>query len=269
MRESEVRSQKSEAGETRQLNPPSAIGNARSRKLPFILVNMAMTADGKIATANRAVSSFGSGRDREHLLELRATADAVMAGARTVNSNAINMGPGPAKFRRLRLKRGLAEYNLRVIASGSGTVNSNAKVFKHRFSPILILTTRRASREKLNQLRALADEVKICGAKEIDFREALRWLREKWAVKRLLCEGGGELNGALFRAGLVDELHLTVCPKIFGGRYAPTIADGEGFPKLAAAARFQLKSAKRTGDEMFLVFKIRRKVQTGLQQLPT
>jgi 2,5-diamino-6-(ribosylamino)-4(3H)-pyrimidinone 5'-phosphate reductase len=186
-----------------------------------------------------------------------------------VNSNAINMGPGPAKFRRLRLKRGLAEYNLRVIASGSGTVNSNAKVFKHRFSPILILTTRRASREKLNQLRALADEVKICGAKEIDFREALRWLREKWAVKRLLCEGGGELNGALFRAGLVDELHLTVCPKIFGGRYAPTIADGEGFPKLAAAARFQLKSAKRTGDEMFLVFKIRRKVQTGLQQLPT
>ena len=52
-------------------------------KPPFVLVNMAMTADGKIATANRAVASFGSVRDREHLLELRATADAVMAGART------------------------------------------------------------------------------------------------------------------------------------------------------------------------------------------
>ena len=51
--------------------------------LPFVLINMAMTADGKIATANRRVSSFGSPRDQDHLLQLRATADAVMAGART------------------------------------------------------------------------------------------------------------------------------------------------------------------------------------------
>ncbi len=80
-------------------------------KLPFVLVNMAMTADGKIATANRAVSSFASARDHEHLLALRATADAVMAGARTVDSAPINLGPGPAKFRRERLKHGLAEYN--------------------------------------------------------------------------------------------------------------------------------------------------------------
>ena len=75
---------------------------AQSPKLPFVLVNMAMTADGKIATANRAVSSFGSARDHDHLLELRATADAVMAGARTVDLNPINMGPGPAMVRRRR-----------------------------------------------------------------------------------------------------------------------------------------------------------------------
>ncbi|MCX6896927.1 MAG: dihydrofolate reductase family protein, partial [Verrucomicrobia bacterium] len=94
MKKSEVRSQKPE--------------------LPFVFVNMAMTADGKIATSNRAASSFGSRRDHDHLLELRATADAVMAGARTVDLNPINLGPGAAKFRRLRLKHGLAEYNLRV-----------------------------------------------------------------------------------------------------------------------------------------------------------
>ena len=76
--------------------------------LPFVLINMAMTADGKIATANRLVSSFGSPRDQDHLLRLRATADAVMAGARTADLNPINMGPGPAKYRRLRLRRGLA-----------------------------------------------------------------------------------------------------------------------------------------------------------------
>src|ERR1039458_6082484 len=106
---------------------------------------MAMTADGKIATANGAVSSFGSRRDHDHLLELRATADAVMGGARTADLNPINMGPGPAKYRRLRLRRGLAELNLRIIVSGSGTVNPRAEVFRRGFSPIIILTTRRAT----------------------------------------------------------------------------------------------------------------------------
>jgi riboflavin-specific deaminase-like protein len=219
-----------------------------------VLVNMAMTADGKSATANRAIASFGSALDHNHLLELRATADAVMCGARTVNSAKINLGPGRAKFRRSRLQHGLAEYNVRVLVSGSGSINPQAEVFKHRFSPIIILTTERTSTAKLRQLRALADEIKIFGQTEINFHNALRWLRARWNVERLLCEGGGELNDALFRAGLVDELHLTVCPKVFGGRTAPTIADGAGCLKLADAAQFKLKAARRVGDEMFLVY---------------
>lgn len=221
---------------------------------PFVFVNMAMTADGKIATANRAVSTFGSKRDHEHLLELRATADAVMSGARTVDSAQINLGPGGKKYQRLRLKRGLAEHNLRLIVSGSGSINPDAEIFKHKFSPLIILTTARASASSRRRLQGLAAEVKVCGATEINFQAALRWLRKKWGVKRLLCEGGGDLNDALFRAGLVDELHLTVCPKIFGGRNAPTIAEGIGFETLTAAAQFELRSSRRVGDEMFLVY---------------
>jgi riboflavin-specific deaminase-like protein len=225
-----------------------------SAKLPFVLVNMAITADGKIATANRAVSSFGSQRDKDHLLELRATADAVMSGAGTVNSGPITLGPGPAKYRRARVHRGLAEYNLRLITSGSGGVDPKAEIFKQTFSPIIILTTGRASADKLKTLREVATEIKILGPREINFRTALQWLREKWKVKRLLCEGGGELNDALFRAGLVDEVHLTICPKIFGGRTAPTIAEGVGVSKLSQAAQFKLKSMKRIGDELFVIY---------------
>lgn len=230
----------------------------RNAKLPFVFVNMAMSADGKIATANRAVSSFGSARDHENLLKLRATADAVMCGARTADLNDINLGPGGKRFQRLRRKRGLAEFNLRILVSGSGTINPNAEVFKHSFSPIIVLTTERMSTSARRQLLARASEVIVCGRREIDFPAVLKWLRQERKVKRLLCEGGGELNDALFRAGLVDELHLTVCPKIFGGRTAPSIADGLGFPSLAAAARFQLKSSRRVGDEMFLVFERQR-----------
>jgi 2,5-diamino-6-(ribosylamino)-4(3H)-pyrimidinone 5'-phosphate reductase len=228
----------------------------KTQDLPFVSVNMAMTADGKIATANRAASSFGSARDHEHLLELRAQADAVMSGARTVDLNSINLGPGPARFRRLRLQRGLSEYNLRVIVSGSGSINPRAVVFRHRFSPIIVLTTQRMPAATRQRLERLGAEIKICGRREINFRTTLRWLRGQRGVKRLLCEGGGELNDALFRAGLVNELHLTVCPKIFGGRDAPTIAQGLGFEKLVAAARFQLQSARRVGAEMFLHYAV-------------
>jgi len=75
-------------------------------------------------------------------------------------------------------------------------------------------------------LESISDEVKIFGKQNVDIDKALRWLRAKWNVKRLLCEGGGELNAAIVTAGLVDELHLTISPVIFGGRAAPTLADG-------------------------------------------
>ena len=231
--------------------------NPAAAKLPFVFINMAMTADGKIATTNRAVSSFGSARDHAHLLELRATADAVMAGARTIDLNPVNLGPGPARYRRQRLRRGLREYNLRVIVSGSGSVDPEAELFRHRFSPLILLTTARASRRRLDRLRALVDELRVCGESEIDFLETLRWLRREWGVKRLLCEGGGELNDALFRAGLVNQLHLTICPRIFGGRSGPTIVDGIGTGALANATQLVPRSAKRVGDEMFLVYDVK------------
>ncbi len=216
---------------------------------------MAMSADGKIATANRAVSTFSSGSDHNHLYKLRATADAVMSGARTVDLNNYTLGPGAERFRKLRLRRGLAEYNLRVIVSGSGSVSPRSEIFRHRFSPILVFTSERASESALKKLRAVADEVKVVGADEVDFPAALRWLRRERSVKRLLCEGGGKLNDALFRAGLVDELHLTICPRVIGGRQAPTIADGLGFSHLSGALQLRLVSTKRVGDELFCLFR--------------
>src|SRR5271154_5294998 len=95
--------------------------------LPFVYLNVATTADGKLAPASRHFVPFGSKRDQQHLLELRAQADAVMSGARTVDLSAVKLGPGGEKYRRERLRRGLTEYNLRVVVSGSGTLNPGAE----------------------------------------------------------------------------------------------------------------------------------------------
>ena len=243
------------AQQSRQRHTPhSALCTPRSGGLPFVFSNFAITADGKIAFADRSFVPFAGKRDQQHLLELRATADAVMSGARTVELSSATLGPGGAQFRRQRLRRKLAEYNLRVIVTGSGSIDPDAEIFKHKFSPIIVLTTGRATLAARQRLKQLGAIVKICGRTEINFRRAFRWLRAHWNVRRLLCEGGGELHDAIIRAGLLTELHLTISPKIFGGRTAPTLADGTGFLKLADAAQFQLKSARRVGDEIFLVY---------------
>jgi 2,5-diamino-6-(ribosylamino)-4(3H)-pyrimidinone 5'-phosphate reductase len=241
--------------------PVSAGRPARRRRgpLPFVLINMAMTADGKIATANRRVSSFGSARDREHLYELRATADAVMAGARTLDLNEVHLGSGGVRFERERLRHGLQKHNLRIVVSGSGTIRPGSAIFRHRFAPILVLTTARVRPARLRLLQALADEVLVCGEEELDLATAFAELRRKWKVKRLLCEGGGEMNAALFRARLVDEVHLTICAKVFGGSLAPTIAEGVGVRRLADAVTMRLVSARQIGPELFARFKVQSK----------
>jgi riboflavin-specific deaminase-like protein len=226
------------------------------RDRPFIFINVATTADGKIAPSSHTFEPFGSARDQELLLELRTRADAIICGAHTLNSFPIKLSPGGEKYRKMRLKNGLAEYNLRVVVSGSGNISAEAEIFKHHFSPIIVLTTERASLEKCEELRALGAEVKICGKTELDFVAACRWLREEWNVKTLLCEGGGELNAALLEAGLVDEIYQTICPVIFGGRSAPTMAGGRGVSQLNNAIKLKLKSMRRVGDELFLVHEV-------------
>ena len=73
--------------------------DASGSSLPFVFINMAVSADGKIATANRAVHSFGSKKDLHHLYELRATADAIICGARTIEISEATLGNGGESFR--------------------------------------------------------------------------------------------------------------------------------------------------------------------------
>ena len=224
-------------------------------------INMAMSADGKIAPPHRRFVEFGSRRDHANLLALRATADAVMCGARTVDSAPVTLDAGGAAYERRRLRAGLARQNLRIVVSGSGSVDLRAAVFQHQVSPVIVMASGQAPKSRLAKLERLANCVKVCGEKSVSLGQALGWLRREWSVKRLLCEGGGELNFELLRLGLVDELHLTLCPRVIGGRDAPTIADGEGFASLAKTANLKMTRQRRIGDELFTTWYVRPKAR--------
>lgn len=246
----------SRAGSTGLKSGKSRTANQTALSLPHISVNMSMTADGKIANTRLISHSSRSTYDQHRLLFLRSHADAVIVGARTAEATGITLGPGPDKYRRARIARGLREFNVRVIVSGSGSINPKAEVFQHHFSPIIVLTTDRIRRHNLKRLQSTATVVHVCGHKKIDFHEAFRWLRQEWGVVHLLCEGGGQLNNALFRSNHVRELFLTICPFVFGGRNTPTIADGMDIHKLQDSVSLELKSIRKRKNELFTVYDV-------------
>src|SRR4051794_19077109 len=107
---------------------PAPASSAKNRSLPYVFLNVASTADGKLAPASRNFVPFSSKRDQDLLMKLRTEADAVMCGATTVRGR-VDLGPGGEKYRKLRVKKGLSEYNLRVVATGSGSLSPDAYIF--------------------------------------------------------------------------------------------------------------------------------------------
>jgi riboflavin-specific deaminase-like protein len=211
---------------------------------------MAMTADGRIATTRHAFSRFGSARDGARLYALRATADAILCGATTLRMEqaTLELAPGRAARR--------SPGPLRVVVTGRGTLSPKAAVFRQGAAPVCVLITEQAPARARERLRRVATEVCVAGRKTVDWPRALAWLAERHGVRRLLCEGGGTLNAALFQAGLVHELRLTICPWLVGGRRAPTLAEGDGVARLAEGRRLELKSRRQVGDELFLVYTV-------------
>lgn len=224
---------------------------------PFVFLNLAVSADGKIASADRSITTFGSAHDLAHLYELRATADAILCGARTVEETGATLGNGPdpdGTIRRRRLRRGLPAFPVRVVVSGSGSMTRSAPLWSAQLGPLIVLTGSRTSRSARDAFRTLGAEVWCSPRTEINFTDALARLHRERGIRRLLCEGGGQLNAALLEADLVDELHLTHCPLILGGRTAPSPFDGTGFAQLAQATGWKQIQTRRIGDECFAVY---------------
>lgn len=221
---------------------------------PFTYINAAISADGKLAPDDRVFLPFTSRFDHELLHLLRTRADAVLSGARTVSSGSVTMDSGGESFELARLKAGRRPVLLKVIASGRAQLDPALPVFQNPSPRVLLLTTQAAKPADLARLRPVLGDIHVSLGNAIDWVAAMRWLAEKHSLGSLVCEGGGEVNGAMIRSGLVDELYLTLAPVLFGGRDSPTLADGTSPRCLFEAASFKLKRAVRRGAEMYLSY---------------
>jgi riboflavin-specific deaminase-like protein len=220
---------------------------------PRVLLNFASSVDGKInpAPARRA-GGFMMSRQREdprRMRMLRAQADAVLIGA--ANLRADDPDLALSKDERAARRAAGTTDPLRIVVTGAGDgLAPGMKMFDpKRGGPGIVVHTARMPEASRHALAAVAELVQL-GEDMVAMPDLLSWLAGR-GVATLLCEGGGQLAAQLFAARAVDELYLTIVPRILGGTDAPTLAGGPGFaPDEIPDAK--LASLEHIGDELFL-----------------
>ncbi len=186
---------------------------------PFVAVNFAATVDGR-ASIGGVSGPIGSAADTEMLAGLRTRFDAVMIGAGTMRAERYGRVVADQAERERRERIGLPHDPLTVIVSGRLDLPWDAPLFTAGGGRVLVFTASEAEPpETATPLRVVRHE----GA--VNLAEALRHLRQERGVRALICEGGPHLHDQLQAAGLVDDLFLTVAPKLSGGE-APRILEG-------------------------------------------
>jgi 2,5-diamino-6-(ribosylamino)-4(3H)-pyrimidinone 5'-phosphate reductase len=214
---------------------------------------MAMSVDGKITTRRREEIVLGTEHDRRMMDELRSGADAVIVGAGTVKYDGY---PVLVRYKDLvekRVARGLSPHPVNIVLSRRLDFPATRPFFTRTDTEKIIFTTRTAPVRRVNRFAKLA-EVIVLPKRTLPPGDVLKILYDR-SFKRVLMEGGGEMHFAFAKAGVIDDVYITLTPRLIGGATTPTVLDGRGF--LAADhLRLRLVSTKREGDELFLKYKV-------------
>lgn len=222
---------------------------------PFVQINVAMSADGKIATASRERPRFASARDLERLMHLRAQADGLLIGAETLRSSDPPTQLTSESARAERLARGAPASLLVITVTRSARLPQTLRFFTEpQDAGRIVATTRRAPAERVAALPPSV-ETWTLGDESVDLEALLDRLFAR-GVRRLLCEGGSELNAALLAAGLVDEVYVTLVPVLLTGANAPSPFGGPGFV-LAERRRLDLLDWEHHQGELYLRYRVR------------
>jgi len=215
----------------------------RSKERPLVTLVGAMTLDGKIASRS-GDSRISSKEDLRTLHRLRSKNDAVMIGIGTLLQDDPRLT--------VRLVNGRSP--IRVIVDSSARTPPTSRIFKE--SPaVIIAVTKGAPRRRVEALRRAGARILRVGNNQINLLTLLTRLY-RLGIKRILLEGGGNLNWSMISHGLVDNITVTVAPMIIGGSHAITLVEGVGVTRINQAMSLILTGARRLSNEIVLTYKV-------------
>jgi riboflavin-specific deaminase-like protein len=228
--------------------PGASDGRAR------VLLNMVSTADGR-ATLHGRSGPIGNRADRELFHALRTAVDGVLVGAGTVRAERYRALVRKQSSRRLRRDRGLDPEPLACIVTASLSLPPDIPLLADPGARVAIVTPSPASLPRvpagqIEYVRAARDGL-------LDLPAALAELHDRLGIRTLLCEGGPHLNAQLLAAGLVDELFLSLAPKLAGGDAtggSPRIVRG---PELDPPVELELLAALESESNLLLRYRVR------------
>jgi 2,5-diamino-6-(ribosylamino)-4(3H)-pyrimidinone 5'-phosphate reductase len=227
---------------------------------PFIFINSAMSADGKLSTKERKQVKISGKLDFERVDELRAQADAIMVGIGTVLSDDPSLTVKSPERKASRKALGKSENPARIIVDSTARTPPDADIFKKVEGLRIIAVSNAAPAENVRKLEKKALVIST-GTDKVDLPELARKLKEM-GINTLMVEGGAILIWGMLSAGLVDEIYTFIGNVIIGGATAPTFTDGAGFSE-AELLELELLSTEKIEDGVLLKWKVKGKRNAG------
>jgi diaminohydroxyphosphoribosylaminopyrimidine deaminase/5-amino-6-(5-phosphoribosylamino)uracil reductase len=212
------------------------------KKMPFVIIKSAMSADGKIAT-KAGESKWLTGDDaRRYVHEMRGKVDAVMVGVNTV----IKDDP------LLTCRAPGGRNPIRVVVDSKLRTPSHAQIL-NKDAKTIILTTKHAPTPSMTRAESPHVKVLVVDGKdeEVDLKKAMRALAGE-NITSIMIEGGGEINASALRAGIVDKILFFIAPKIIGGKGSVNIVGGGGVDSIREAIQLENMSITKIGADYLL-----------------
>ena len=226
----------------------------QTTKRPYVMLKLAMTLDGRIATRTGHSRWITGETARRQVHELRANVGraggAILVGGNTLHTD--------NPLLTARLDDPVERQPLAVSISSRVPAPDSLLLFKERPTETIFFTTASgAATPRAAQLRERG--VRIRGLDRWksgeDLVQILEYLRQEAGCPYVLCEGGGRLGLSLLEAGLVDEFHLHIAPKVLGDNDARPLFDGRTPLELDEALSLRLVRMEPCGEDGHLIFR--------------
>jgi diaminohydroxyphosphoribosylaminopyrimidine deaminase / 5-amino-6-(5-phosphoribosylamino)uracil reductase len=237
--------------EAQQLNAPYLKLVTTGR--PWIIAKWAMTLDGKIATRSGYSKWISGEAARQVVHQLRSRVDAILIGRKTAQLD------DPLLTARLENDSPPRVATRIVLDSMAGLPSFSQLVRTAPQHPTLIAAGPDASEKDLRRLAAAGCEV-LPFAPPSRYERLIQLLDElgRRRMTNVLVEGGSNLLGSLFDAGQIDEVHVFIAPKLFGGIRARSPIRGAGIEQISDALTLEGRQMQMLGDDIYLSGRIKR-----------
>ena len=222
---------------------------------PYVILNAAMTLDGKIATKTGS-SEISGPEDLERVHEIRKKADGIMVGIGTVLAD-------DPRLTVHKIPSSKSDNPIRVVVDNKARTPIDFRILNDDADTIIAVgsicdeNNPQSDADAVSRAKAISQKVDVFYSSKtpVDLVEFMNYLYSK-GIKTLMLEGGATLNFSMIKDNLIDEVRICIAPMIAGGREAKTFFDGEGFDYMKDAVKLELIKSYSCGKDFVMEYKV-------------